>query len=61
METLQLRAEITPADQAEPVTWSSSDPDAAEVDRDTGLVTAGREPGAHKNYGPVAERPDRFL
>lgn len=60
-ETLQLRAEITPADQAEPVTWSSSDPDAAEVDRDTGLVTAGREPGAHKNYGPVAERPDRFL
>lgn len=47
-ETLQLRAEITPADQAEPVTWSSSDPDAAEVDRDTGLVTAGREPGRTK-------------
>lgn len=30
------------------MTWSSSDPDAAEVDRDTGLVTAGREPGRTK-------------
>ena len=48
MRSPPAQAEITPADQAEPVTWSSSDPDAAEVDRDTGLVTAGREPGRTK-------------